>query len=608
MRFKSAQVGGVQVFAVAGTNTVSFGVSADAGARAHLLGFGVTRAPVDPQKGPGQPRWMYGYKVFEAVVPQPTPATWVSTEYHPIQSLVWDDLTCEPGTTYAYEFHPYQGAPGALDRTAPSVVLQVTTEPLYGNAQKPGHDVFFNRGVISSQAYAREFGNKGPDQQPSDDKVTAALAWLSRDLEPALIRFIRSAVAGDELHGCFYEFQYPAILQELQAAAKRGVTVRLVVDEKSNESCDKVTTAGKTTHVLRASDPRFANLSAICALQFPHQSVIPREARRDVICHNKFLVLTPQAAGQPKAVWTGSTNLTESGIYGQANVGHWVRDDKVADAYLAYWKLLSDDPGARTAATGDPANVAYRKAVTDLSPSPAIGKVPDGTTPIFSPRSDDAALDLYVKLVGGAKQLSCATFAFGIGAPFKARLKQNSAANGPLCFLLLESEDKPNSRAKTPFVRLNSTNNVYEAFGSELSTPLGQWLAETDSRRVGVSHYVAFIHLKVLLSDPLGADPVVVTGSANFSEASTTDNDENMLIIHGDRRVADIYFTEFNRLFGHYYFRSVVDRVNERGGAGGQASADTDRQFLRPDSSWLDKYKPGSLRTKRAQLYVQMVI
>ena len=74
-----------------------------------------------------------------------------------------------------------------------------------------------------------------------------------------------------------------------------------------------------------------------------------------------------------------------------------------------------------------------------------------------------------------------------------------------------------------------------------------------------LNQHVSYIHSKFLLMDPLSKDPIVVTGSANFSKASTNDNDENMLIIRGDKRVADIYFTEFNRLFFHYYFRSVQE-------------------------------------------------
>jgi phosphatidylserine/phosphatidylglycerophosphate/cardiolipin synthase-like enzyme len=76
---------------------------------------------------------------------------------------------------------------------------------------------------------------------------------------------------------------------------------------------------------------------------------------------------------------------------------------------------------------------------------------------------------------------------------------------------------------------------------------------------------VSYIQSKFLLRDPLGLDPIVVTGSANFSPASTN-ADENMIVIRGDRRVADIYFTEFNRIFNHYYFRSVVEAPRRRDG------------------------------------------
>ena len=49
--------------------------------------------------------------------------------------------------------------------------------------------------------------------------------------------------------------------------------------------------------------------------------------------------------------------------------------------------------------------------------------------------------------------------------------------------------------------------------------------------------------------------PVVVSGSANFSKSSVTKNDENTLVIKGDRRVADIYLTEFSRMFEHFWPR-----------------------------------------------------
>jgi len=37
----------------------------------------------------------------------------------------------------------------------------------------------------------------------------------------------------------------------------------------------------------------------------------------------------------------------------------------------------------------------------------------------------------------------------------------------------------------------------------------------------------------------------VVTGSANFSAASTNANEENMMVIRNSTRIADIYLGEF---------------------------------------------------------------
>ena len=64
----------------------------------------------------------------------------------------------------------------------------------------------------------------------------------------------------------------------------------------------------------------------------------------------------------------------------------------------------------------------------------------------------------------------------------------------------------------------------------------------------------------------------IITGSANFSNASTKNNDENMLVIRGDTRVADLYLTEFMRLFMHFYFRTIVNGI-------GPAESDPEQDF-----------------------------
>src|SRR5262245_24827219 len=149
MRFKSATTDGFQAFAVTGVNTVAFAIAASDEARKGLLGFAVARGV----KGK-KPEFRPGFKVFHSIVPKPDDTTRVSTERHPVQSFVWDDFTAEPATEYIYRFHPMRGTPKKPDLSADPVEIRVRTEALFSTEE---HDIFFNRGVASSQAYTRKF-------------------------------------------------------------------------------------------------------------------------------------------------------------------------------------------------------------------------------------------------------------------------------------------------------------------------------------------------------------------------------------------------------------------------------------------------------------------
>ncbi|MEC4681102.1 MAG: hypothetical protein VST67_10445 [Nitrospirota bacterium] len=91
------------------------------------------------------------------------------------------------------------------------------------------------------------------------------------------------------------------------------------------------------------------------------------------ISHNKFIVLLRD--GHPVAVWTGSTNITKSGLYGQSNVGHIVRDVVGAQNYLEYWLQLEQDPSY----------AALRQWIQNHTADPS-GSPASGTITLFSPR------------------------------------------------------------------------------------------------------------------------------------------------------------------------------------------------------------------------------
>ena len=529
MRAKSKKTGGYTVYAVSGTNTISFTIDFRDANRKGLLGFAVER--IDHHRG--ERKFIDGYKVFKKLVPKPTPDLTVSTYTHPVQSFVWDDFTGYPDRKYTYFFYPLKGKPDNLDRSAKPIEVDISTEPLFSNKE---HDIFFNRGIASSQAYRRRFYNLRPDEIRNDKLRAQAMEWLSRSLDEAILKFINEAKKGETILGCFYEFRYMPIVEAFAQAAKRGVKLKIIIDAKNK------TTKG-TDGKRQPPFPREENVAAIKKARLPMKNIIKREASTNNIQHNKFMVRLDKQ-GQPQAVWTGSTNISMGGIHGQTNVGHWVRNRQVARDFADYWKILSKDPGGKT---GDDSKIVRQKnkdlrdAIEGLQPNiqfTSWADIPDGITTIFSPRSGSDILETYVKMFHNATDIACITLAFGINQLFKDSIIDNTSS-GQLSFFLLEKEDKPRKGSKAPFVFIGAKQNAYKAWGSYLaSDKLHGWTRETFTRGLKLNMHVAFIHSKFLLVDPLSADPVVVTGSANFSKASTNSNGENMMIIRGNQRVA----------------------------------------------------------------------
>jgi len=60
-------------------------------------------------------------------------------------------------------------------------------------------------------------------------------------------------------------------------------------------------------------------------------------------------------------------------------------------------------------------------------------------------------------------------------------------------------------------------------------------------------------------------------------------NDENLLLIRGNTRVADIYLTEFDRLWRHFYFRDIANEIEASGG-------EAEKPFLDETPGWTDPY------------------
>jgi len=544
---------GLSVHAIAGTYVILLGIDVPRPARRRgLLGFALHRT----DHTDGTQEWLPGFKTFQSITPQPEPAEPTSTLTNPIQAFLWGDYAAHSGREYTYRVVPMYGRPGALTQ-GDGVEVRVRTE----NESNGRHAIYFNRGAAASQAYVRQFQNRKPDEVGE-----AAYRWLSRGLEEAMLAFIRKASDRRwSLRAAVYEFSYAPVLEAFRDAARAGADVQIVYDHKPG-----------------AMKPGTRNARAIRAAGLT-RLVTPRESNASFIAHNKFIVLLRD--DRPVEVWTGSTNITEGAIYGHSNVGHIVRDRRVAAAYLAYWKELRGDPDARV----------LRRWTAAESP------VPDrnGAGPIsavFSPRDSLEALQFYARLMDRATSSVFLTAAFGINRLLRHVLARDKPY---LRYLLLEKEDKDDPNDPDVEIYKRDRENLVSV-GSVL-TPniLERWVLDRfrEEELTGANKHVKYIHTKYMLVDPLGEHPIVVTGSANFSDASTLRNDENMLVIRDDTRVADVYLGEFMRLYSHYRFRWIAEKLSER-------EQPARKVHLSEDDSWLAPFfQTGSVKMQERVLF-----
>jgi len=662
---KSIANGKISVQAVAGTHVIMLCMDVTEEARKGLLGFSIIR------KNGAFEKKLRGFQYFKGE----------ETKENIIQSFIWSDYQALPGITYTYEITPNYGTPQKLEKRE-SIEIIITSEKTDDGV----HGVFFNRGVAGSQAYKnhfgkyqrnymeftnldRDFGDKSDDEhydikwksylKPSEVPDGEAYDWLSRGLEEGLINFIQQAKDSNyALHASIYEFSYVPIIREFLEALGRGVDVKIVhegrrslnryfktdedkkilLGDTKDSSNDNSEVFWKKKTIIKNYTPASVPATAYKILEntgIPTHRILSDNNLKEAfetmlikrtepsISHNKFIVLLKkdEETGEfnPIQVWTGSTNLTAGGIFGQSNVGHQIRDEEVAKSYHDYWLQLKENPK----------NSDLRDWTVDKSAPEKLDDIPDGMTPVFSPRNkpkgyskqvyefkSDATeeykkkktireqnpkehiLEWYAALIGKATHSIHLTSAFTISSPFLFEFEKktdpdNNDSTPYLRYVLLEG-DGGALRDKIPRMSPVQLNRL--AWGDTIKSNRNDEL----ELLTGLNHHVNYVHTKYMLIDPLTDDPIVITGSANFSDASTFNNDENMVIIRGNTRVADIFLTEFMRLFNHFKIRNEINALFKAVGkvegkakvvARAKAEAEAEeKRYLKTDDSWTNPY------------------
>lgn len=495
--------------ALVGTHSAIIGWSFDDPAlRDGLLGFAIRRTDLDPASGEIlRLDWLGGYKQFKQT--DTGKVEDVRSLEAPFQRFRWSDYTLSNSRSYIYEVFPMRGPPGALTRDEDPLRFEMRPS----REDQDGLGVFVNRGVTAAKAYLSRFKYQHPSEIGPP-----AYRWLSRGLKESLLELINNTLPGEALHVAIYEFFDHEIAKSLKDALDRNVDVHIVHDAKPGK---------KST----LKNEKVINLFGLENVRTKRTTVN--------ISHNKIVIRLVN--GIPKVVWTGSANFSENAFNFQTNMALIISDPAAVQFYEDYFQVLLGNPSK---AQSKIENRQIMDQANQLTPRFA-------ERTYFSPIKKKEILETSVDLIKSAKSIVMISAPFGVDKTMIEALLNNSDD--------ISEYGLVNSTAKKKIERLHRKNTRFFP-PNRMRTFLGRtW----DSKAFG-GHK---IHAKTIVVDPWSDNPKVFLGSANFSKASCSDNDENALLITGDSRLAAIVATEFIRIYDHYkarYYIDIMDKANKK--------------------------------------------
>jgi len=321
--------------------------------------------------------------------------------------------------------------------------------------------------------------------------------YLNQAIDDTLINYINRAKYSIDL--AIYNFNNSGISiisTALNAAATRGVIVRVIgCGTSPNLGMNELT--GSNMHVLKGPDSP------------------PRKG----IMHNKFFLFdTESSDANDPLVWTGSTNLTSGNINTDANNVIIIQDQSLARAY----KIEFEEMWGSTGSTPNAVNAKFGATKKNNTPHE------------FS--------------INGKRVESYFSPTDGINAQIVQHINTtNHDLN--IATMLLTRDEIATAIAASKSAG-NSVNMLTDNSSSNIPTVNATLLAA-----LGTTNYVYYgnsgtMHNKYMIIDQ-GApdsDPIVWTGSHNWSAGADNENDENTLVIH-DATLANIYYQNFVKLF-----------------------------------------------------------
>jgi phosphatidylserine/phosphatidylglycerophosphate/cardiolipin synthase-like enzyme len=548
-----------------------------------------------------------------AVFPGATIKAGQTTAQFPIQKFYWKDVYARlvgdktGNYTFRYKVVPLEGLPDAL-RPMASLPILTTNQVTVSGVCSPSLTAIFNRGLISTQHVSQALkGNISKNKFLSmiKDSANQLRKDLAGDITGTLTGFVAQAKKGGSIYAALYELTDVELVQALGGIGEKlNIVLANIVAKPKPGGAEE--TAGE-------------NHNSETRLKASAGSLLYRKPPSRHIVHNKFLIYV-DASGAPQAVLTGSCNWTATGLCAQTNNSIVIQDKKVAARYMAYWKKLQADESAHEAGSpfqdsplrtfnGTGKNLNLDKGIDDAS---TLTSYFSPNTPKQRSKAKGKAEAFPVDMKDLSNRVMAAKnavlfLAFIPGTPsiteFAASAQKANkdlfvrgcvtspdAAGNFYYDLKGTSPPKKQKGVKSPAAPQDA--RVISANALDKTVPKG-WQKEL------LKAGFAITHDKIVVIDPFADDCVVVTGSHNLGYQASYNNDENLMVIEGNKKLAMAYATHVLDVYDHFSWRWTVNQ-----GTSADANLKT-----KPDD-WLSWYfdAQGNIKTAQLKFWMQATV
>jgi phosphatidylserine/phosphatidylglycerophosphate/cardiolipin synthase-like enzyme len=459
-----------------------------------------------------------------------------------------------------YKIYPMTGQWEHLSKDVNNVI---TTESARRTSDYGAMKVIFNRGILSSQAFAKSLDGKKINKSEARKLITnPSSIWRNRLGGQMLAEissfFNRAGNEGGKYFAALYELTDDELIKELIRNKDTEIILSNANSSKSVVVNGKKKTVSVNDGTNKDTRDKLHNIKGI--------KVYDRMLGTH-IGHNKFVIYV-DFKGTPKSVLTGSTNWTATGFFGQTNNMVVIESEEIAKSYLKYWDQLRLD-------------IKYKQGAilrTWCSQHPASEKINGGDTDIniwYSPNTKQKTkpanpatpvdMNEVFHLIGKAKE-TVLFLLFNPGSPsIIDEIKKVSGARQPLkppLYVRGAISDAKIARQVTTNIFSGDINKkpdkyYFESVTGVAAIPGHFSYFEEELLKLGF----ATIHDKILVIDPFDKECVVITGSHNLGFAASYKNDENMIIIKNDRSVAQAYAAHVLDIVNHFKWRYKLQKM-----------------------------------------------